>query len=64
MNDRELRLRQRIDQLIDERDAALAELETVRAQLTNARRKNWHLSGRIWNITDSRNRWKLRAKER
>jgi hypothetical protein len=40
VNDRELRLRQRIDQLIDERDAALAELETVRAQLTNARRKN------------------------
>jgi hypothetical protein len=34
---RELRLRQRIDQLIDERDAALAELAAVKADIKTAR---------------------------
>lgn len=52
-SDREWRLRQRIDQLLDERDQ-------LRAQVADRRR----LVVRVWELTRSRDAWRRRALKR
>lgn len=54
MNDRELRLRKRIDQLTDERDKALDQRDRLRIKM-------WRLRGRIYDLTRSRDLWRIRA---
>jgi hypothetical protein len=54
--DRELRLRRRIDQLIDERDAARARVERNQAQLRRLR-------NRIAGLERSRAMWRNRARQ-
>lgn len=56
MNNRERRLRQRIDQLADQRDEYRQQLETTR----HVRDK---LRTRVYELERSRNLWKLRARQ-
>lgn len=61
LNDRETRLRERIDFITDEKEAALAALWETREKLEKVRKLNHDKSRKIKELRASRNMWKERA---
>lgn len=61
LNDREMRLRERIDFVMDEKDAALEALWDAREKLEKIRKLNHDKSRKIKELRKSRNMWKERA---